>query len=558
MSDTIKILTIEDDATLRLFFVQSLSERGYTVVQAADGQKGLELFRSENPDCVLLDFRMPGVPGHEVLRVLTKEAPNTPVIVVSGTSSMRQAVDAMRQGAWDYLIKPIEDIDELETSVLRALGRAEHRRKRIEQKERLESLVQQRTSQLEAEIEERKHAEAEMRLAKNAAEAANEAKNQFLANMSHELRTPLNAIIALTHMLRKSTPTAEQEHFLDLILDSSTELLDIVSDLLDLSTIHAERLELKEKQFPLREALQPLLDNANRQANAKGLDFVATVEDNVPFQALGDAFRLKQVLLNVLDNAVKFTEQGEIRVNVSLTNGSNAPEFHDILFEVKDTGIGIANDKLETIFESFTLGEDYMTKKYGGTGLGLAITRDLVERMGGEVWVESEAGHGSSFFFTIRLKRVEEEQNQSVFVAQQPAPPLPSLPGLRILLVEDEPVSRMFTRRMLHIAGHDVLLAEDGLKALDVLAAKPVDMVLMDLQLPHLNGIDTALAIRAGKVKGLNPDLPIIALTAFAMERDKKRGEEAGFDEYVVKPFDADALLETVDRVINSSQTLPS
>jgi len=555
MNTPVRLLTIEDDPALRRLLVLDLQDRGFEVLEAANGEQGLQVARRHQPDCVLLDFRLPGMSGLDVLQVLARELPHTPVIAVSGTGSLRQAVDAMRQGAWDYLIKPIEDFDVLEHAVLNALERAEARRLSLEQHQRLEQEVQLRTRELEAEVDERKRAEAEMREAKNAAEAASAAKSQFLANMSHELRTPLNAIIGVTQMLRKSGTTPEQEHFLELILDSSTDLLDIVSDLLDLSTIQADRLALTVKEFRVRDALQPLINSAHRQAAAKNLEFDARIDENVPALAKGDVFRLKQVLLNVLDNAIKFTERGEVRLRVSLATQDQRSRGFTLLFQVSDTGIGIASDKLETIFESFTLGEDYLTKKYGGTGLGLAITKELVDRMGGEVWVESEAGQGSSFFFTIALEMGAARPAEQVTVQASQQPGQPPLPALRILLVEDEPVSRMFTRRMLHIAGHDVLLAEDGVKALEVLAQNPVDIVLMDLQLPRLNGLDAARAIRNGEVPGLDPQLPLIALTAFAMKQDRERGLEAGLDDYVVKPFDADVLLEAIERAMQQSRS---
>lgn len=550
MENVIRLLVIEDDAALRRCLVQSLQDRGYRVFDAVNGEQGLIRFRKEQPDCVLLDFHLPGMEGMEVLRLLTSEAPNTPVIVVSGTATLKQAISAMREGAWDYFLKPIEDLDELEEAVRRVLERAETRRVNLEQQQRLEAEVRQRTTELQAEVEERKRAENALRAAKNAAEAANAAKSQFLANMSHELRTPLNAIIGVTQLLRKTGPTPEQKHFLDLVLDSSTDLLDIVSDLLDLSTIQAERLALKEKEFSVREALQPLLNSAHRQADAKDLRFEASIDDDIPANAKGDVFRVKQVLLNVLDNAIKFTERGEVRVRVSLVPREKRDGLFTLLFQVSDTGIGIAQDKLETIFESFALGEDYLTKKYSGSGLGLAITRELVGRMGGKVWVESKTGLGSSFFFTIHLKHGEACPSEEVTLMTPVESGQPPVLGLRILLVEDEPVSRMFTKRMLHIAGHDVLLAEDGIKALEVLAEHSVDLVLMDLQLPRLNGLDAARKIRSGEINGVDSRLPIIALTAFAMKHDKERGLEAGLDGYVVKPFDADALLETVERIM--------
>ncbi len=551
-----RLLTIEDDPALRRLLVQDLHERGHAVLQADSGEKGLSVFRQQRPDCVLLDMRLPGMDGMEVLRTMAREAPNMPVIVVSGAGSLRQAVESLREGAWDYLIKPIEDMDDLAKAVDRALERAESRKHGLQLRQRLEAEVQERTRELQTEIEERKRAEADLRAAKELAEAANAAKSQFLANMSHELRTPLNAIIGMAQMLYKTRPDDEQKHFLGLILDSSNDLLDIISDLLDLSTIQADRLALRQRPFILRDSLRPLLETARRQAETKGLYFEAVVDEDVPQEVVGDSFRIKQVLLNVLDNAIKFTEHGEVRARISLMR-EDAPSPSGsllLLWQVSDTGIGIRNDKLDSIFESFTLGEDYLTKKYGGTGLGLAITRELVRMMGGEIWVESLAGQGSSFYFTVRVDVPARPLRAEDALPRQATADKASGPGLRILLVEDEPVSRIFTRRMLHIAGHDVLLAEDGPKSLQVLASEPVDLVLMDLQLPGFSGLEATRRIRGGRVQGVDPDIPIVALIAYLQQGDRGRGAEPRFDAYLVKPVEADALLETIEAVMATKE----
>ena len=551
---TIKLLTIEDDPSLRQLLAQDLQERGYQVFQADNGAAGIEVFNRERPDCVLLDLGLPGMSGIDVLGVLTVEAPDTPVIVVSGSKSLRQAVESLRRGAWDYLIKPLEDLDELSRAVERALERAVNRRQSKQVRQRLEAEVRERTRELQAEIEERRRAEKELRTAKEAAESASMAKSQFLANMSHELRTPLNAITGMAQMLYKTHPNDEQKHFLGLILDSSNELLNIISNLLDLSTIQANRLDIRQRPFVLRDALQPLILTAGNQAREKGLRFEAVVEDSVPHEVSGDAFRFRQVLLNVLDNAIKFTEQGDIRARVSLApgNGGNDSDASiTLLCQVSDTGIGIANDKIESIFDSFTLGEHYLTKKYGGTGLGLAITRELVQMMGGEIWVESLAGRGSSFYFTVRMHKADSMAWDNGTQATPPSEGDTIGPALRILLVEDEPVSRIFTKRMLHIAGHDVLLAEDGHKSLKLLERENVDIVLMDLQLPGGNALEAARRIREGMVPGLNPKIPMVALTV--QDPETPRSQDTRFDAYLLKPYEVDTLLETIEAVMTSS-----
>jgi signal transduction histidine kinase/CheY-like chemotaxis protein len=380
-----------------------------------------------------------------------------------------------------------------------------------------------------------------------AAEAANRAKSQFLANMSHEVRTPLNGILGMTQLLMQSGLTPSQGRLADLARSSAQSLLAIVDDILDFSRVEAGRLALEQVSFDIREVVAGVLEVFAARAREKDLQLRALVTSDVPDAVRGDPGRLRQVLVNLVGNAVKFTPQGEIVVRVSVSD-QQGPSLC-LRFEVSDTGIGIAPEALSRIFDAFVQADGSTTRRYGGTGLGLAISRQLVDLMGGELTVDSALGVGSSFCFTARFGLEAREAARAATVA---VPPHGAFDG-RVLLVEDSPVNQAVAEGMLQLLGADVELASDGSQALAALAEAAYDLVLMDCMMPGMDGYAATRELRR-RERASGRRTPVVALTANAMSGDRERCLDAGMDDYLSKPFRQEELRQLLGRWLRARE----
>ncbi len=415
-----------------------------------------------------------------------------------------------------------------------------------------------RMSSLFALAIQRWNKEHELIRAKSIAEEANKAKTQFLANMSHELRTPLNGIMGSARVLLELGPEHEQREFLDLILKSGGQLLMLINDLLVLSNLELRRFSSTCAKFCLREMLEGILALYQAQAVQKGLEFKVAIKPDVPSFVTADPNCFKLVLSNLITNAIQFTSKGSVGIAVELAGipvqDRESGEFNtQMLVSVSDTGQGIPQDMHEEIFEQFTLVEDCMTKRYGGAGLGLSICKQLVTLMGGDIWVESEPGKGSTFSFTFDVGlEVDSDQQQCLIGNMFRVPP--SI-VLNVLYAEDEFTNQELVKRFLEKRGHTVTIANDGLEALDRLRMdSSFDLVLMDLKMPRVDGIEATRRIRSGECGNVDPKIPIIAVTAFVSEREEVRGREVGLDAYITKPVDFMELLESMHRVVAQSR----
>lgn len=507
-----RILVVEDDAIARLDIQAALERAGYEVAGlAVSGEEAILQADLLNPDLVLMDIRLEGdMDGVEAANEISDRF-DLPIIFLTVYADDETLRWAKVAGPYGYLLKPV-DHRELRSAI--EVGLYKHQMER------------------------------ELKKAKREAETASRAKSSFLATISHELRTPMNGVLGMTELLLLSDLDDPYRENVRLIKDSALSLLSVLNQIIDYSKLETSILRLREIDFRLEDLVTGVLSQYERTAEAKEVLLNYTVSPDIPDWMYGDSGKVRQVLGHLVNNAVKFTRKGQVVIDISPVemnaNGAEvASDTSHVQILVKDSGIGIPTEKLEHMFDSFTLAEDHLSHATGGLGLGLAIVSRIVKLLGGSVQCSSEVGKGSTFSVVLPLKT-------SKYMIQTPMAAVMSeekpLDGIRVLVAEDDLVNQRYIVRLLEKMGCTVALAEDGEQAVNFLKEERFDVVLMDVEMPVMNGIESTRMIRDSKSGCLDPDVPIVALTAHAMWGDEQRCLHSGMDDYVPKPVDIDTI----------------
>ncbi|MBL9090432.1 MAG: response regulator [Planctomycetaceae bacterium] len=526
-AEAIRILLVDDVPDKLLSIRAVLEDLGCEIVAASGGEEALRKLLHDDFAVILLDVNMPGMDGFETAELIRKRtrSEHTPIIFLTAYPDDAFAHRGYLLGAVDFILTPVvPEVIRTKVGVFVELYRANQQVRR--QAEERIALAQEHAARL-------------------AAERSNQAKSEFLANVSHELRTPMNAIIGMTDLaLDEALTPLVREHLLT-VKSNAHLLLDLMNEILDFSKLESGKFSLENVPFQLRRTIEQLVGMIAFRAADKGLELRCLIADDVPDKLRGDPMRLRQVLVNLLSNAIKFTEAGHVALEVTLEMQSQGTAR--LRFAVSDTGIGISPEDQERIFAPFTQVDASSTRRHGGTGLGLAIASDLVRAMGDRLGVVSRPGEGSTFYFALAVQTYADvEAHHAAGAEREPSTTAEQRPGgaLSVLLAEDTPTNQKLITYVLRKRGHAVDVASTGEEAVEMAQRRKYDLILMDVQMPKMDGLQATTIIRNVPDRAR---VPIIALTAHAMVGDRRRCLDAGMDDYLAKPLDVGKLVEVVE-----------